>query len=126
MEQDGKCCNPYTVVGISKTGAICIDCDKDGSGFSRDCLCDCTLLPESIYEGQRWQRNDKGSTITVVAVSDTHIAYQYHSGGATCKTREYFLRDYTPVLAEPEKMIPIYGKDWSEATIAEALRKHAK
>ncbi|KKL77169.1 hypothetical protein LCGC14_2037550 [marine sediment metagenome] len=28
--------------------------------------------------------------------------------------------------AKPEKMITINGKDWSEKTIAEALRNHAK
>ena len=38
----------------------------------------------------------------------------------------WFVPDDQLRLVKPEKMITINGKEWSESTIAEALRKHAK
>ena len=119
----------FTVEWIDSDGdARCSNNNGDAGCIARGNIHKYTLLPESIYEGQKWQRWLDGTCFyfTIVAISDSHVAYAAKGNLDYCITRKEFLYAFQPVLDEPEKTIEINGKQWSEATVAEALRNHAK
>lgn len=71
----------------------------------------CVMGKDAVYVGQEY---------TVAGIYEQYIACD------ECGRTPYHPFFALEVIGQPENMIEIEGKKWSEATIAEALRNHAK
>lgn len=117
-------CNPYTVKFVDGLGNLhCRNCHNDYSEIPLRDFPDCTLLPESIYEGQEWVGNNSKQLAVVKCVSDGWVGY-VKDGYNFCVTIVSFRECFTPKPAEPEKMVTIGGKEVSESTAAKALQEY--
>ncbi len=135
LQVSNKVFNPYKVVAACSNGhAACLDCTNDPITLGKQDIAHCTLLPESIYEGQEWYRESNENYEYIIrALSDDfeYIGYSTLTAGMTwCKPKKEFLHYFTPVPDKPdkpdvpEKMIIVRGTAWSESTVVEALLNH--
>lgn len=131
VEIERRSANPYTVQWIMADGqARCEDGNGNLNRLLTSELEHATLLPESIYEGQKWESkaNMGCNVLCISAISDSFddICFKHVGDHDGCHSlpRGLFLQEFTPIPDEPEKMIEINGKKVSESTAALALEQY--
>lgn len=93
----------WHVVIVYDIGAVCLRAGSlETRVYNKACFPDSTVNLDSIWEGKRYVRVVDGGVFTVVEPGSEYIVVvAQHGIGHSTFTRDYFLKNFTPIDPEP-------------------------